>query len=160
MTTLKNLVDETTNIKNELVECHSNLKNNLIEKGVECSDTNKMSSLIDKIANIELGKKWASGNLGTYFYSNNNSLWKSVTVEMNLSFIPSMIFIFIDYSNSMTKAAFIISNIYANSDKQYTTTSYSHFYINQVDSQSFNLNYKMNGTVTKSAYILSWYAFE
>ena len=30
MATLKNLVDETTNIKNELVECHSNLKNNII----------------------------------------------------------------------------------------------------------------------------------
>lgn len=52
MATLKNLVHETTNIKNELVECHSNLKNNLIEKGVECSDTDKMSSLIDKVNNI------------------------------------------------------------------------------------------------------------
>ena len=52
MATLKNLVDETTNIKNELVECHSNLKNNLIEKGVECSNTDKMSSLIDKVGNI------------------------------------------------------------------------------------------------------------
>lgn len=52
MATLKNLVDETTNIKNELVTCYSNLKNNLIEKGVECSDTDKMSSLIDKIGDI------------------------------------------------------------------------------------------------------------
>ena len=42
MATLKSLVDETTNIKNELKECHSNLKNNLIEKGVECSDMDKM----------------------------------------------------------------------------------------------------------------------
>ena len=52
MATLKSLVDETTNIKNELVECHNNLKNNLIEKGVECSDTDKMPSLIDKVKNI------------------------------------------------------------------------------------------------------------
>lgn len=49
MATLKNLVDETTSIKNELVECYSNLKNNLTEKGVECSDADKMSSLIDLI---------------------------------------------------------------------------------------------------------------
>ena len=52
MATLKSLVDETTNIKNELVECHNNLKNNLIEKGVECSDTDKMSNLIDNVASI------------------------------------------------------------------------------------------------------------
>ena len=52
MATLKNLVDETTNIKNELVTCHTNLKNNLISKGVECSDSDKMSSLIDKVAKL------------------------------------------------------------------------------------------------------------
>lgn len=52
MSTLKALVDETTNIKNELVTCHTNLKNNLISKGVECSDSDKMSSLIDKIGDI------------------------------------------------------------------------------------------------------------
>ena len=49
MATLKSLVDETTNIKNELVECYTNLKNNLIKKGVECSDSDKMSSLINKV---------------------------------------------------------------------------------------------------------------
>ena len=32
MSTLKQLVDETTNIKNELKTCHANLKNNLIER--------------------------------------------------------------------------------------------------------------------------------
>ena len=44
MATLKSLVDETGNIKNELAECHANLKNNLIAKGVECGDNDKMSS--------------------------------------------------------------------------------------------------------------------
>ena len=63
MATLKSLVDETTNIKNELVICHSNLKNNLIEKGVECSDTDKMSSLIDKIT---LFDKYAPNPLMLY----------------------------------------------------------------------------------------------
>ena len=52
MATLKSLVNETTNIKDELKTCHTNLKNNLIAKGVECSDTDKMSSLIDKITLI------------------------------------------------------------------------------------------------------------
>ena len=61
MSTLKQLVDETTNIKNELKTCHTNLKSNLIEKGVECSDADKLLSLVGKVGEIELGKKWASG---------------------------------------------------------------------------------------------------
>ena len=52
MTTLKKLVDETTNIKDELVTCHTNLKNNLITKGVECSDADKLSSLVNKVGEI------------------------------------------------------------------------------------------------------------
>ena len=53
MATLKSLVNETTNIKNELKTCHTNLKDNLISKGVECSDSDKKSSLIDKVEDIE-----------------------------------------------------------------------------------------------------------
>ena len=52
MTTLKSLVDETTNIKNDLKTCHSNLKNNLIAKGVEVSSGDKLSALIDKVSSI------------------------------------------------------------------------------------------------------------
>ena len=62
MATLKSLVDETTNIKNELVECHTNLKNNLIEKGVECSDTDKMLSLIDKVVNVNTVTEYTVSN--------------------------------------------------------------------------------------------------
>ena len=57
MTTLKNLVDETTNIKNELVECYTNLKNNLNAKGVDVFDSDKMSSLVDKVGDIETSVK-------------------------------------------------------------------------------------------------------
>ena len=55
MATLKNLVDETTNIKNELVTCHSNLYNALIEKGVDIlpTDSKKMSNLIEKVKSIK-----------------------------------------------------------------------------------------------------------
>ena len=49
MATLKSLVDETSNIKDELVTCYTNLKNNLIAKGAECCEDDKMSSLISKI---------------------------------------------------------------------------------------------------------------
>ena len=73
MATLKSLVDETTDIKDELKACHSNLKNTLIEKGVECSDNDKMSSLIDKVGDVEQvnkviasSKVLINANLATY----------------------------------------------------------------------------------------------
>ena len=49
MTTLKSLVDETTNIKNEIVECNTNLSRILISKNVEVSEQDKMSDLIEKV---------------------------------------------------------------------------------------------------------------
>ena len=52
MATLKSLVNETTNIKNELVECHATLKNNLIEKDVECSEDDKLAVLVDKVKDM------------------------------------------------------------------------------------------------------------
>lgn len=61
MSALNTLVDETTTIKNELITCYTNLKNNLIGKGVECSDKDKIEDLINKVPSISTGKKWASG---------------------------------------------------------------------------------------------------
>ena len=58
MATLNELVNETTNIKNEIVTCHESLKSNLVKKGIECSNTDKMSSLIEKVDQI----KKAEGN--------------------------------------------------------------------------------------------------
>lgn len=89
MSTLKQLVDETTNIKNELKTCHTNLKTNLIDKGVECSDTDKLLSLVGKVGEIELGKKWASGEHIVNFPS---TFVYSVEIDLsNLSFIPSIV---------------------------------------------------------------------
>lgn len=62
MSTFKNLVDETTDIKNELVECHSTLKKYLIEKGVECSDTDKIPTLINKVNDITVMPKFVGRN--------------------------------------------------------------------------------------------------
>lgn len=89
MSTLKQLVDETTNIKNELKTCHTNLKSNLIEKGVECSDADKLLSLVGKVGEIELGKKWASGEHIVNFPS---TFVYSVEIDLsNLSFTPSVV---------------------------------------------------------------------
>ena len=50
MATLKNLVDETTIIKNEIVECRDTLKQILIAKKIEgLENENRLSALIDKV---------------------------------------------------------------------------------------------------------------
>lgn len=79
MSTLKELVNETTNIKNELKTCHANLKNNLTEKGVEYSDTDKLLSLVGKVGEIKLGKKFISGI--AYQNSDNNRLFNTVCIN-------------------------------------------------------------------------------
>ena len=67
MATLKSLVDETGNIKNEIKTCHTNLKNNLSTKGVNISSSDKLRDLVDKIENISTTKNVvASDNV---FYS-------------------------------------------------------------------------------------------
>lgn len=86
MSTLKQLVDETTNIKNELKTCHTNLKNNLANKGVECSNSDKLLTLVNKIKNIELGRKWATGTAQT----NTTNVQGAITVS-SLSFRPSIV---------------------------------------------------------------------
>lgn len=53
MATLKSLVDETTNIKNELKACHSNLASALTEKEIEVNSEDKLKNLIDKVCTIE-----------------------------------------------------------------------------------------------------------
>lgn len=55
MATLKQLVDETTTIKNELVTCHTTLKNNLLSKGVTVGSNDKIPIMINKINEISTG---------------------------------------------------------------------------------------------------------
>ena len=68
---MSTLTQEIINVKDKIVDCHTNLKNNLIKKGVECSDTDKMSSLIDKVKNLGLVASSQSGvvNFSTSGYS-------------------------------------------------------------------------------------------
>lgn len=89
MTTLKSLVDETTNIKNEIVECHSNLSSILTSKNVEVSEEDKMSDLIGKVdllgkytpplclykegnEYITFNKSWSYGISPTYTKNSDN----------------------------------------------------------------------------------------
>ena len=145
MATLKSLIDETSNIKNELKTCHTNLKNNLIAKGVECSDTDKMSSLIDKVESIPFGKKWATGTVGvdspyavSYYKRNGKNTTGncySVTVN-NLEFDPTLI-ILVGTESSYTSNISVF-------DKEYDNNSCSVATCSGVNSSTIGYNVMVN----------------
>lgn len=56
MSTLKQLVDETTNIKNNIVNCNNVLREKLTSKGVNFENSDKHLTLINKIDAIEIKK--------------------------------------------------------------------------------------------------------
>ena len=88
MSTLKQLIDETTNIKNELKTCHSKIRSNLSNKGVSSTSNDKMETLIDKINEIPLGRKWASGSATTQYDT------QVAYLEVkNLGFTPSVVLV-------------------------------------------------------------------
>lgn len=162
MATLKNLVDGTTNIKNELVACHTNLKNNLSAKGVECSDNDKMSSLIDKVANIETGKKWASGTLSSLSVNSSGA-----TIPLNLNFTPSILIIYISIVSWTANGG--LRNFYVTNLNPTTIISgasggnQSVIEIRNVTSASCTIiPYKTQGTTSyqPNLTVNAWYAFE
>jgi hypothetical protein len=87
MSTLKQLVDETTNIKNELKTCYANLKNNLVNKKIQVNNNDKILDLINKIPDIKGELKYA---IGSETFGQGNAV--VVTVN-NLDFKPHLIII-------------------------------------------------------------------
>ena len=169
MATLKSLVDETTNIKNEIKTCHANLKNNLIEKGVECSDTDKMLILINKVCDISLeslgGIRWSSGTVSgssstsTYKYRNNsdsliNGSYYTYTVK-NLGFDPLMVVLHETNTGGNVVSGLFIRNGKNNLGDILCYSNGTWVYINDKISD-FSNGFKMpNEEKTK----VHWYAF-
>ena len=80
MVTLKSLVDETTNIKDELVLCHTNLKNNLVNKGIAISPNAKLVSLISEVSEMKcLPSSVTAGDDLRVFYDSTKYSVKSTT---------------------------------------------------------------------------------
>lgn len=168
MSTLKQLADETTNIKNELKTCHANLKNNLIEKSIECSSTDKLLSLVNKVGEIELGKKWATGKAQT-----NTTNFKGTITVSGLSFRPSIIVMCgpRDVPTRVTGGLYIQghlenSNITYNYDFSYD--DYGYTYAVSVGNSTNDKYYIVNNGFrlrashinVDSTYNITWYAFE
>ena len=161
MATLKQLVDETTNIKNELRTCHANLKNNLIDKGVECRDTDKLLSLVCKVGEIELGKKWASGRVSY------QSIKATTSFSISCDFVPSILFVKI---NSVTCGydGTIVSNAWL-SNLESSFTFYNKHYtsfqirgkVDKVSNKGFTITIDSNyNSMLALVGYFDWYAFE
>ena len=80
MATLKELVNETTNIKTDLIKCHSDLKAALNSKGVVINESDKLGVLIEKVNTIPSYKKIA-GTEKTYLSDDNRYTTNSTTFQ-------------------------------------------------------------------------------
>ena len=81
MATLKSLVNETTNIKNELKTCHTNLKDNLISKGVTILNSDKMINLSDKIKLLRVISNIPTGGESNLLYQYTNTFTHKGDIE-------------------------------------------------------------------------------
>ena len=172
MATLKSLVDETTNIKNELKICHTNIKNNLVEKGVECSDSDKLLSLVDKV-NLVPVKKIATGVIPeTISTSAGSKTFQEFIINTNLDFIPSKILLYVhnvsyEYDKEYLLNS-IISSEYCYDESNYFslikqgTTACAMVYISNITKDSFSIFLK-NGYSSYRAKLwtpMKWHACE
>lgn len=103
MATLSSLVAETTTIKNNLTNCHTNLKNILKEKGVSVSSSDKMTDLIKKVKSISTGLSWdekgISSRLDRYYDYSRGSVSHTFNFDVPLDFEPTMAFVLISSWN-------------------------------------------------------------
>ena len=94
MANLKSLVDETTNIKNELINCKNTLKQILTEKKVIVSNTDKLSDLIEKTNNIVCTPTVLTGTIPNISVVEDTGGGISTTIpEINLGSKPSKVLI-------------------------------------------------------------------
>lgn len=172
--TLKDVKNKVTEIENSLQDTKDYFKNVLTDKDIECSDTDGMLNLINKVKDISIGKKWVigEGTTGTTTYYFNDLDGSTVGMTYfdisNLDFIPSTI-IYIASNNSvgygiLTNLNQYYSNIYPEyiqfASMQPRTSITSSVYCVRADEKVFinNSTVRLPSNTQRSTY--SWIAFE
>ena len=170
---LKDVKDKVIEIENSLQVTKDYFKNILIDKDIECNEIDGMLSLINKVKDISIGKKWAMGEAttGTSSYKFPHLGGSSANMTyfdiVGLDFVPTSI-IYIAKNNSVGFG--FLSNL----SQYYTNFSpYIQFGANQVlnagtsNMYSIRANEKVflsNGNVrlpsTSQGSTYSWIAFE
>lgn len=138
MATLQELVNETTNIKDELVECHDTLKNNLIEKGIECGEEDKLAILVGKVSEINSFRIVNGDNCkvtditASYNTGNSNGVTKDFYTHEGIN-LPYAKFIFLLGGQSIAVTATIKHM------RNGLTISTKQTYANSSNKQSFSI---------------------
>ena len=92
---LKDVKDKVIEIENSLQVTKDYFKNVLIDKDIECNEIDGMLNLINKVKDISIGRKWASGGniVGSKYVSISGYSYISTITISNLDFKPSLIYI-------------------------------------------------------------------
>lgn len=158
---LEDVKNKVIEIENSLQATKDYFKNVLIDKDIECNEIDGMLNLINKVKDISIGKKWASGEYDSV-YTNKTS-----QIAMNLDFVPSMIFVVPKdiylYGYTHHAKNFVVSNLNTSPSNTLFVTGNGDFYgyISDVNQNSFTLS--VRGSVGTKPYGFSsfvWYAFE
>lgn len=171
MTTLKQLIDETTNIKDDLISCYNSLKTNLTDKGIEVPASAKMLTLINMVGDITSGKKWASGSTQSENYNGGSYrltvsglefrprliIFTNPNVDVNVYCDPldfGVNLAHVESANTveLTTGSSSITRLAQFKEDSTLATSYTHKYIHP-DGFSFGLN-------RAQLRLYNWIAFE
>lgn len=165
--TLKELVDETTVIKNDLVSCRNTLKTNLSDKGVDTSALNKMGELINSIPSMPV-KVFAKGtcSVNLNFVGDSSVEREKINhINTNLNFVPSEIIVKLYLLESST-SAWVYENFRISSKEKARIYYFSNpgirFEIRNITKTGFDIVTVIEGSSLKvvRAYATEWYAFE
>ena len=109
------LYGEVLNLKDEL-------KNNLIDKDVDVAEINDIRTLISKLDEINIGRKWASGSSTTVKDTFMGSAYRGFDVDVsNLSFEPSIIMGFATNSKYSVEGDIVATTLYLKNFSSYYT---------------------------------------
>lgn len=152
---LSNTLTSLSNKKDDIKAMKNNLYSILSKKSVECSEDDRMSSLIDKVNDISLkslgGIKWANG---TYTISDAT---KSVTISTNLEFTPTTVLVIANAQvyGSFYSYNYAISNFDMSSESSYV----ANHTIKDISPTGFTVYNRTGGTGNITGK-LTWYAYE
>jgi hypothetical protein len=151
--------DTFATLANHIQNAKNKGATNLTNKGVSASGTESLDSLMSKIANVNTGKKWASGT------TINSNLNNGISIR-GLSFAPSIFIIYTTEYNSTYNGMLAVgvkdNTIYYNGATRNGLVSLKTASSQIVDipsitwySDGFMIAYSANANFT-----IKWYAFE
>ena len=146
--TLSNKVDKISSIKDDILNCHTSIIENLNNKGITATKDDKLSTLINKISYItaeSLGGTKISTGTFTQSLSYSTSA-QTTTINYTPGFVPSYVFVIYGEFTTPNKhwkgenATF--SNLYKYS---YTDQYITSLEITDITDTSFKINYSCIG---------------